>query len=127
MNKLWFKLFFINSKKNWLNTLINISGLTLGLVGLIIVLLYFNEERAYDQWNPNKNNIYKVAHAWADGQVFDDTTHPEGAASVEVIPEITSFFSMPAWYNNNLLVTDKKSVYTKNIINSTPNFFHIQF
>jgi len=123
MTQIWFKLFFRNAKKNWLNTLINISGLTLGLVGLIIVLLYFNEERSYDQWNPHKNLIYKVGHNMSDGQIYDDTTQPEGPKSAEVIPEIIDYFAMPSWYGNDLLVANNKSVYTDKIVSATANFF----
>ena len=123
MWQLWFKLFFRNSKKNWLNTLINISGLTLGLVGLLLVLLYYNKEQSYDQWNPYKDEIYKVGHAWKDGQLFDDTTQPEGPASKEVVPEIIDYFTMPSWYDEDLLKTDLKTVYTRKIVYGTANFF----
>lgn len=123
MFQIWFKIFFRNSKKNWLNTLINISGLTLGLVGLIIVLLYYNKENSYDKWNPNKDIIYKVGHAFADGQKFDDSTHPEGAKSTEVIPNIVDYFVMPSWYEKDLLEADNKSVYTTKIVLGTANFF----
>mgnify|MGYP000296240259 CR=1 FL=1 len=123
MIQTWFKLFFRNSKKNWISTFINISGLTLGLTGLIIVLLYYNKENAYDKWNPNKNDIYKVGHAFSDGQLFDDSTQPEGPKSTEVIPEITDFFTMPSWYNNDLLVVGDKTIYTKKIVFGDSNFF----
>ena len=39
MYKIWLKLFYRNSKKNWLNISINILGLTLGFAGLLFVLL----------------------------------------------------------------------------------------
>jgi len=123
MLQIWFKIFFRNSKKNWLNLLINILGLTLGLVGLIIVLLYYNKENSYDKWNPNREVIYKVGHAFTDGQKFDDSTHPEGEKSTEVIPEIISYFKMPSWYNKDLLKANNKSVYTKKIVFSSSNFF----
>ncbi|OSY89250.1 hypothetical protein WH52_00970 [Tenacibaculum holothuriorum] len=124
MLQVWFKLFFRNSKKNWLNTLINIGGLTLGLVGLTIVLLYYNKENSYDKWNPNKDVIYKVAHSWPDGQIYDDATHPEGPKSKEIIPEITDYLSMPSWYNNALLKANNgKTTYVTKIVQSTPNFF----
>ena len=58
---LWFKIFFRNAKKNWLNISINILGLTLGLAGLIVVLLYINDEESYNKWNPNKDNIYRAS------------------------------------------------------------------
>lgn len=123
MLQVWLKLFFRNSKKNWLNTLINIGGLTLGLTGLIIVLLYYNRENSFDQWNPNKDTIYKVGHRWPDGQVYDDSTHPEGPKSKEVIPEIIDYVSMPSWYITGLLKTNNKTAYANKIILSTPNFF----
>ncbi|WP_299671777.1 ABC transporter permease [uncultured Polaribacter sp.] len=123
MLKTWFKIFFRNSKKNWLNIIINVSGLSLGLVGLILVLLYFNEENSYDQWNPYKDEVYKVGHAFSDGQLFDDSTHPEGSKSAEIIPEITDYLRMPSWYGSDLLKFDTKSVYTKKIVSSSPNFF----
>lgn len=123
MLQVWFKLFFRNSKKNWLNTLINIGGLALGLTGLIIVLLYYNKENSYDKWNPYKDVIYKVGHSWPDGQTYDDTTHPEGPKSTEVIPEIVDYISMPSWYNSSLLKVNNKTVYATKIVYSTPNFF----
>ncbi|CAL2093225.1 ABC transporter permease [Tenacibaculum sp. 190524A02b] len=124
MLKVWFKIFYRTSKKNWLNTIINICGLALGLIGLIIVLLYYNEENAYDAWNSNKNIIYKVGHAFPDGQLFDDSTHPEGPKCKEVIPEIEDYFTMPSWYIEDLLETDKRTFYSKKIVYSTPNFFN---
>ncbi|WP_460219609.1 ABC transporter permease [Psychroserpens sp. MEBiC05023] len=123
MWQIWFKLFFRNSKKNWLHTFINICGLTSGLIGLILVLLNYNKEYSYDQWNPYKNVIYKVGHAWGDGQVFDDTTQPEGPKSTEVIPEILDYFTMPSWYESYMLKVGDKSVYTKKTIFGASNYF----
>lgn len=37
MIQTWFKIFFRNSKKNWLNMLVNMLGLTIGFAGLLIV------------------------------------------------------------------------------------------
>lgn len=123
MLQIWFKIFFRNCKKNWLNTIINIGGLTLGLVGLIIVLSYYKKESSYDKWNPYKNDIYKVGHAWPDGQLYDDSTHPEGKKCKELIPEIEDYFSMPSWYNTALLKANNKTVYAEKIVFGTPNFF----
>ncbi len=123
MVKTWLKLFFRNSKKNWLNTTINISGLTLGLVGLIIVLLYYNNEKSYDQWNTQKDIVYKVAHKWGDGQIYDSTTDPEGEAVKEIIPEITDYCSINSGYNSQILRYKDKSVYETKIGRANANFF----
>ena len=60
MIKTWFKIFYRNSKKNWLNMLVNILGLTLGFSGLLIVLLYFSDEQNYNANNTNKEDIFRV-------------------------------------------------------------------
>ena len=62
MIQTWFKIFFRNNKKNWLNMLVNILGLTLGFAGLLIVLLYLNDEQSYNTNNPNKEVVYRVIH-----------------------------------------------------------------
>lgn len=123
MIQTWFKLFFRNSKKNWLNTIINISGLTLGLTGLIIVLLYYNDEKSYDQWNSKKDTIYKVVHKFGDGQTYDSTTDPEGPKSKEVIPEILDICSIESYYSQQILSYKDKSVYETKLVGVNQNYF----
>ena len=119
----WLKLFFRNSKKNWLNTIINITGLTLGLVGLIIVLLYYNNEKSYDQWNTERDVIYKVAHKWGDGQIYDDATDPEGEAVKEIVPEVLDYCAVHSGYNSQILRYKDKSIYETKIGRANANFF----
>ncbi|WP_298424563.1 ABC transporter permease [uncultured Kordia sp.] len=119
----WLKLFFRNSKKNWLNTIINISGLTLGLVGLIIVLLYYNDEKSYDQWNSQKDIVYKISHKWGDGQVYDGATDPEGEAVKEIVPEVSDYCNVNSGYNSQILRYKDKSVYETKIGKANANFF----
>jgi len=123
MLQTWLKLFFRNSKKNWLNTTINISGLTLGLVGLIIVLLYYKDEKSYDQWNTQKDILYKVSHKWGDGQTYNGTTDPEGEAAKEIIPEITDYCTLNSGYGSQILRYKDKSVYETKIGAANANFF----
>lgn len=123
MYTIWFKIFFRNAKNNWLNTLINIGGLTLGLTGLIVVLLYYNKESSYDEWNPNKTVLFKVGHAFSDGQIFDDSTKPEGPKSTEIIPEIEAYLTMPSWYVKDLLSVNEKTYFTEKMVMTTDNFF----
>jgi putative ABC transport system permease protein len=119
----WLKLFFRNSKKNWLNTIINISGLTLGLVGLIIVLLYYTDEKSYDQWNPEKDTVYKIAHKWGDGQVYDGSTSPEGETVNEIVPEVLDYCVLHSGYNSQILRYKDQSVYETKIGGANANFF----
>ena len=74
MLQTWFKIFFRNSLKNWLNLVVNILGLTVGFAGLLLVLLYFNDEQSYNTNNINSNEIYRVIHKMSDGDVWDSST-----------------------------------------------------
>ncbi|WP_046757024.1 ABC transporter permease [Kordia jejudonensis] len=123
MVRTWLKLFFRNSKKNWLNTVINISGLTLGLVGLIIVLLYYTNEKSYDQWNTQKDIVYKVAHKWGDGQVYEGATNPEGRTVKEIVPEVVDYCNVHSGYDSQILRYKDRSIYETKIGRANANFF----
>ena len=123
MIQLWFKLFYRNIRKNILSTIINISGLTISLIGLILVLLYYTNENSYDTWNPHNDQVYKVNHIMADGQLYSTSTYPEGPTSAAIIPEIESQFTMNSYYSSKLLSYKDKSIYTSGIIRTDENFF----
>ena len=53
--------------KNRLVSGINILGLVLGLTVGIFILMYVQHENSYDQWIPEKENIYRVYRPYANG------------------------------------------------------------
>lgn len=123
MLRTWLKLFFRNSKKNWLNVVVNILGLTLGFAGLLIVLLYFNDELSYNKTNPDKNEIFRVIHKMSDGDVWATSTNVEGPKYKEDIPEIKDYYLSNSWYENSLVKVGDKELYTRDILQGEPNFF----
>jgi putative ABC transport system permease protein len=44
-------------------SVINIAGLAIGMAACIMILLYINYERSYDQWLPDAKNTYEL-QAW---------------------------------------------------------------
>ena len=123
MIQTWFKIFFRNSKKNWLNILVNIFGLTLGFAGLLIVLLYLNDEESYNATNKNVNEVYRVIHRMSDGEIWSNSTNVEGPKYVEDIPEVTSFYLSDGWYGDFVVKIDGKEIYTRDMLRSNANFF----
>lgn len=123
MIKIWFKIFFRNSQKNGLNVFVNISGLALGLMGLIIVLLNITDELSYNAWNPYKNDIYNVIHHMPDKEVWSTSTTIEGVKYQSDIPEVTEFYLCNSWYESGLIIYHGKSFYTEDILVGTANFF----
>jgi len=124
MYKIWLKLFYRNSKKNWLNISINILGLTLGFAGLLFVLLYLNNENKYNAWNPNKDTIYKVVHKMLpDGDIWETSNGIEGITYKQDIPEVQDYYLSNSWYDAELVTVKNKKKYTENILTGQANFF----
>ena len=123
MFKIWFKIFFRNSKKNWLNTLVNILGLALGFAGLIIVLLYLNDEQSYNSTNTEKDKIYRVIHKTAKNGIWSLSNLVEGTRYKEEVPEITDQYLSSNWYSSTLIKVNGKNKYSEKILEGAPNFF----
>ena len=123
MVKIWFKIFFRNSQKNWLNILVNISGLALGLMGFIIVLLNYTDELSYNAWNPNKNEIYNVIHEMPGDDVWSTSTTIEGGMFLSDIPEVEAYYLCNSWYESGLVTIHSKSFFTEDILIGMDNFF----
>ena len=123
MLQTWFKIFFRNSKKNWLNVMINIMGLVLGFAGLLLILLHLQDEQSYNNNNPHKDTIFRVSHLMSNGDVWSSCTVPEGPAYVKELPEITDCYMSNSWYDDELLIVEDKKIYTRDIIFGEDNFF----
>ncbi|WBX70045.1 ABC transporter permease [Tenacibaculum retecalamus] len=123
MIQTWFKIFFRNSKKNWLNILVNILGLTLGFAGLLIVLLFLKEEESYNVNNSNVNEIYRVLHKMSDGAIWNSSTSIEGPKYKEEVPEIVDYYQSNQNYRSTVIKINEKQVFTTGILSGEPNFF----
>jgi len=123
MLQIWFKIFFRNSKKNWLNILVNILGLTLGFAGLLLVLLYFSDEQSYNANNPNVNELYRVIHKMNNDDIWDSSTNVEGPKYLEDIPEVTDYYLSNGWYQDSVVKIDGKEVFTRDMLEGIASFF----
>ena len=92
MLKNWLKIAFINYKKNLLSTFINLFGLTLGLTGFMLILLHWNDEASYEQWNPMKEDIYFAQPFFKLQNTYGSSlSYPFAKHAVEIFPEIEDF------------------------------------
>lgn len=123
MIQTWFKIVYRNSKKNWLNVVINILGLTLGFAGLLMVMLYLNDEQSYNETNPNKDEVFRVIHQISDGDVWSSSNDVEGVKYKEEIPEVSEIYLSDSWYGDFVIKTGSKNVYTTDILRGDAQFF----
>lgn len=114
MIKIWLKIFYRNQKKNVLNTSVNVMGLTLGLAGLLIVLLYFFDEKSYNQWNENKDQIYRLPIQSSKDGIWAVNTSGAYTYFKSNIPEVESTLLVSPFYESRLIKAgDKKTMCNK--------------
>ena len=90
-----FRNFFLialrNISKNFGFTIINVTGLAVGLASSLLLLLWVVDELSYEKFNVNADNIYRVEEdQFYSGRRYHVTVtpYPSGPVWKEKIPEI---------------------------------------
>ncbi|MFC4165489.1 FtsX-like permease family protein [Epilithonimonas zeae] len=104
MLKNWLKIAFINYRKNWLSTVINILGLSVGLCVFLLIYIHWQDEKSYEQWVPNKENIYFVENGNASFGIMSSSSYPEIFVSKEKFSEIEDGLVYNEWGKQKLTV-----------------------
>ncbi len=113
MLKNWLKIAFINYRKNWLSTIINILGLSVGLCVFLLIFIHWQDEKSYEQHNPNKDNIYFIENGNASFGIMPSSSYPELTVSKEKFSEIEDYAIANSWsHYKTRLIAGKRSAYT---------------
>ncbi|MGZ8557946.1 MAG: ABC transporter permease [Chitinophagaceae bacterium] len=122
----YFKIAWRNLIKNKFYSALNISGLAIGLAVGIMILLWVQDEFAYDGFHKNADDIYKINSHFgtgADAQVWEDSPAPLAVMFRHSVPEVSDVVRInPRW--DQLLFTygDKKMMETSSAY-VDPSFF----
>ncbi|MDR6760924.1 putative ABC transport system permease protein [Flavobacterium sp. 2755] len=120
----WFKIFIYHLRQSKLFSLLNVLGLSIGVASVIFAILYWNNEHAYDQWNPEKENVYQVLNViGGTGDTWATSSIPFGQTCKATIPEIEQICFMNDWYNEAVVKYQNKKLIDKKITVSDNNFF----
>ena len=60
----YLKIAWRSLSRNKIYSLINITGLTVGITCCILITLYVKDELSYDSYNKNYDEVYRVLHAY---------------------------------------------------------------
>ncbi|UQB68540.1 ABC transporter permease [Epilithonimonas zeae] len=113
MLKNWLKIAFINYRKNWLSTIINILGLGVGLCVFLLIFIHWQDEKSYEQHNPNKDKIYFIENGNASFGIMPSSSYPELTVSKEKFSEIEDYAIANSWsHYKTRLIAGKNSAYT---------------
>ena len=73
MIKNYFRVAWRNLLRNKGFSITNISGLAIGMTCTLLILLWVQDEKGYNKFHSNYNNIYQVmAHRDFNNQIFTD-------------------------------------------------------
>ncbi len=94
------KVSYRSIRKNILNTSLNSIGLATGLASYILIMLWINQEMAFDQFHEKKDRIYRISNTFkSEAETFSQA--PSGPALGAQLHKIFSevengvrFFSM---------------------------------
>lgn len=92
MIKNYFKIAFRNIRRNSTYSILNISGMAVGMACSILILLWVQNEWSFDRHFKNADNLYRVLEKFIsiDGHLYQEATTPSplAAALKEQYPEI---------------------------------------
>lgn len=91
MLKNYFKTAWRSLVKNRFYSIVNISGLTVGLAVGIIILLWVQDEFSYDKFNSKHSQIYKLENMVGTGssrQLWRPTASPIGVLAKKQVPGV---------------------------------------
>ncbi len=89
MLKNYFKIAFRNIRRHKGYSFINIAGLAIGMACTILILLWIQDELAYDRFHEKGDNIYRVIVEDEQGQQFAGTCPiPLGPQAKQTYPEV---------------------------------------
>ena len=123
----YFKTAWRNLIRNKTYSLINILGLSIGLGGFILLLLYLNHELRYDKWHPELKKVYRLGLINEKSIAFDgNTPSPLGKFLQSNLPEVDAVTKIQLSGNYEaLLTTGDKKIYQKGVVSVDSSFFRV--
>ena len=109
-------------------TLINITGLSVGIACFIGIIAYTNSELNYDKHHNNSENIFRVKLIGdMSGTAFEAavTGAPVGKILFEELPEVNLYTRLIQYPRSILFDYNEKKIYQEGIIYADSSFFNM--
>ncbi|MFC6101177.1 ABC transporter permease [Olivibacter domesticus] len=102
-------------------SVINITGLAIGMATTILILLWIQDEVSYDRFHQNKDRIYEIWNrAPIDGEIssWNTTPTPLAHALEKDLPEVERAVRVKTDVNALLSIGEKRIVKSGNIVDT---------
>ncbi len=108
-------------------SVLNILGLTVGIVSCLLIVLYVKHELSYDRYHAKADQIHRVAFkGMMNGSLFEIPIAgaPAGAAMVRDLPEVKAFTRINR-QGSTFASYEDKSFKEFGVMYADPNFFDV--
>ncbi|MGC1515978.1 MAG: ABC transporter permease [Maribacter sp.] len=127
MFKNYLKIAWRNFKKGKLYSVINLLGLTIGMISFILIALFIQYELSYDKQHDNVDDIYRViskqpGNEFKGTDLFSGTPLPLGTAMVNDFPEVEAKTGIDLRTN---LLSKGEEVFSEKGIFADKGFFEV--
>jgi putative ABC transport system permease protein len=122
MFKNYFKTAFRNLARNKVYSLINITGLSLGLACAMLIMLYVKDEVSFDRFHKNVNNIYRIARKLKGEGISGTTGFLQGPRFTQNVPGIKSFVRVQGGSED---IKKETGVQEQGVLHVDSNFFSV--
>lgn len=123
----YLKIALRNLRKHTAYSLINITGLGIGMAACVLILLYVNDELRYDRFQEHADHIYRAGvHGVISGSEFRSatTSAPMAATLMEEMPEVVSATRL--WDTGRVLISrDDQRFYEDNFLWADSTVFDV--
>ena len=134
MFKSYFKTAWRNLGRNKTTTFINLFGLSVGITAAVLILMWVQNERSFDAYHPDAQNIYRIVNhikvSKDEDWIWETSPLAMASAAKQDIPEVAtatrimSEWDVPVFNINHKLFSAKKCAY---IDNNWFDVFHYDF
>jgi predicted permease len=124
----FFKIAIRNISKNKFFTVLNVTGLAIGLAASLLILLWVQDEFSFEKFHRAAGEIYRVEEdQFYSGETYHVTVtpFPSGPVWKQKIPEITEQVRIHPWLPRTLFRNGDKVFYESSLIAADSTFFNI--
>ncbi len=128
MLKNFVKIAIRNLTKNKIYTFINVGGLAISIAVCTLILLYVQSEVSYDDYHPNKENLYRLALERIYPDHVSHYAYTPGAMAQQAYadyPEVTSFVRTFKAFNAVNVQYEDQSYLEPRFMAADSNFFKV--
>lgn len=118
-------------KKNRLYTGLNVFGLSLGISGFLMIMLFIQDEVNYDRFYPGAESVFRISSHWGDASVGGYATTPAslGSRMQADIPEVQAVTRVLKWNDFTIQPGSGQNIdqvfREERVYYAEPNFFEV--